>query len=88
VLAKDVPLPAGQHYKHELLGLQVFDEEGKPLGELVEILETGANDVYVVVDSTGREILLPAIPAVILDLDVEHGRLKVHLLDGLVDDEK
>lgn len=85
VLAKDVPLPEGQHYKHELLGLRVVDEDGKPLGELVEILETGANDVYVVAGDTGKEILLPAIPSVILDLDFERGILKVHLLDGLID---
>ncbi len=88
VLAKDVPLPPGQHYKHELLGLLVFDDAGKPLGKLVEILETGANDVYVVAGHTGKEILLPAIPPVILDLDVEQRRLTVHLLEGLVDEEK
>src|SRR5215510_6588645 len=44
VKAKDVPLPEGQHYKHELLGLKVLNEDNRPLGELVEILETGAND--------------------------------------------
>jgi 16S rRNA processing protein RimM len=83
VLAKDVPLPAGQHYKHELLGMRVVDEDGKPLGELVEVLETGANDVYVVAGDSGREILLPAIPSVILDLDFERRVLRVHLLEGL-----
>jgi len=83
VQTKDVPLPEGQHYKHELLGLKVVDENGNPLGELVEILETGANDVYVVRDDSGKEILLPAIPSVILDLDIGRGFLKVHLLEGL-----
>ena len=85
VRSSDVPLPDGQHYKHELLGLKVVDENDNPLGGLVEILETGANDVYVVKDDSGREILLPAIPSVILDLDVGRGFLKVHLLDGLID---
>lgn len=83
VQAKDVPLPEGQHYKHELLGLRVVDENGIPLGELVEIMETGANDVYVVQADSGREILLPAIPSVILDLDIGRGFLRVHLLEGL-----
>jgi 16S rRNA processing protein RimM len=83
VQTKDVPLPEGQHYKHELLGLKVVDEEGNPLGELVEIMETGANDVYVVKDNLGKEILLPAIPSVILDLNIGRGFLRVHLLEGL-----
>jgi 16S rRNA processing protein RimM len=50
---------------------------------LVEILETGANDVYLVKDDSGREILLPNIPSVILELDLERGFLRVHLLEGL-----
>ena len=83
VQTKDVPLPEGQHYKHELLGLKVVDENENLLGELAEILETGANDVYVVRDDSGKEILLPNIPSVILDLDIDRGILKVHLLEGL-----
>jgi 16S rRNA processing protein RimM len=83
VQTKDVPLPEGQHYKHELLGLKVMDEKDNLLGELIEILETGANDVYVVRDDSGKEILLPNIPSVILDLDLGRGFLRVHLLEGL-----
>lgn len=83
VRTKDVPLTEGQHYKHELLGLRVVDEDDNPLGELVEILETGANDVYIVLDDSGKEILLPNIPSVILDLDVGTRTMRVHLLEGL-----
>ena len=83
VRTKDVPLPEGRHYKHELLGLNVVDEQDNPLGELVEILETGANDVYVVRDEAGREILLPNIPSVILDLNIGARTMRVHLLEGL-----
>jgi len=83
VQTKDVPLPEGQHYKHELLGLKVVDENDSLLGELVEIMETGANDVYVVRDDSGKEILLPNIPSVILDFDIDRGFLRVHLLEGL-----
>jgi 16S rRNA processing protein RimM len=81
---KDMPaLPEGQFYQHQLIGLQVLDDEGKLLGTLTEILETGANDVYVVTDEAGRELLLPAIPSVILELRPQDGHIRVHLLEGL-----
>jgi 16S rRNA processing protein RimM len=84
VKASEVPpLPEGQHYKYELVGLDVVEDNGTPLGKLVEILETGANDVYIVRDDSGKEILLPAIPAVILNLDMDQRVMKVHLLEGL-----
>ena len=78
------PLPEGQIYQHELFGFQVVDENEKLLGELVEIIETGANDVYVVKNESGKEILLPAIPSVILDLDPVRRFMRVHLLEGLI----
>ena len=82
--AKGLPrLPEGQHYRHELIGMSVVEEMGNPLGTLTEIVETGANDVYVVKDAAGKEILLPNIPAVILDLDFERRIMRVHLLEGL-----
>lgn len=84
VKASEVPaLPEGQLYQHELFGFQVVDENEHLLGELVEIIETGANDVYVIKDETGKEILLPAIPSVILDLDPVRRSMRVHLLEGL-----
>jgi 16S rRNA processing protein RimM len=78
------PLPKGQHYKYELLGLDVVDEQGKALGKLAEILETGANDVYIVRNDAGKDILLPAIPSVILDLDMDRRLMRVHLIEGLI----
>ena len=84
VKASDVPpLPEGQIYQHELFGFKVLDESDNLLGELVEIIETGANDVYVVRDDSGHEILLPAIPSVVLDLDPARRLMRVHLLEGL-----
>jgi len=84
--AKDLPpLPEGQHYQHELLGISVVDEIGNPLGLIMEIIVTGANDVYVVKDDSGKEILLPNIPSVILELDFARRTMKVHLLEGLID---
>jgi 16S rRNA processing protein RimM len=84
VKASDMPpLPEGRLYQHELFGFSVVDEDDKLLGELVEILETGANDVYVVKDAHGHELLLPAIPSVILKLDPDRRLIRVHLLEGL-----
>jgi 16S rRNA processing protein RimM len=84
VKASDVPpLPEGQIYQHELFGFQVIDDNDNLLGELVEIIETGANNVYVIRDTSGGELLLPAIPSVILDLDTVRRLMHVHLLEGL-----
>jgi 16S rRNA processing protein RimM len=84
VKATDVPaLPEGKLYQHELFGFKVVDENDRSLGELVEIIETGANNVYVVKDESGKEILLPAIPSVILELDADRRLMRVHLLEGL-----
>jgi 16S rRNA processing protein RimM len=84
VKSTDVPaLPEGKLYQHELFGFDVVDDNGNLLGELVEILETGANDVYVVKNASGKEILLPAIPSVILETDPARRLMRVHLLEGL-----
>lgn len=77
-------LPEGEYYHHQLIGMRVVTDEGRDLGMLADVLETGANDVYVVRDVDGNEILLPAIPPVILDIDPAGRQMRVHLLDGLV----
>ena len=81
------PLPEGVYYHWQILGLQVVTEQGQSLGELVEILETGANDVYVVRDAAGRERLLPAIRSVVAQVDEQAGRLVVRPLPGLLDSD-
>ena len=77
-------LPKGEYYHHQLLGLSVVTDDGKTLGVLTDIIETGANDVYVVRDADGKETLLPAIPPVILDVQLADRQMRVHLLDGLI----
>jgi 16S rRNA processing protein RimM len=62
----------------------VFDEQGLALGELVEIMETGANDVYVVRPDNDPEILLPAIDDVVLEIDLGKKTMRVHVLPGLI----
>ena len=80
-------LEEGEYYYHQLLDLDVIDDTGRPLGRLTEIMETGANDVYVVTSASGTEILLPAIPEVVLDVDLSQKTMRVHLLQGLIPSE-
>ncbi|KPL91822.1 hypothetical protein ADN01_00640 [Levilinea saccharolytica] len=78
VSAKELPaLPEGEYYYHQLIGLSVVDEAGQTLGELAEILETRANDVYVVKDESGKELLLPVTDEVILRVDLAAGEMVV-----------
>jgi len=75
-------LPAGEYYHFQLIGLLVETKEGKPLGCLKAILETGSNDVYVV-DGGGEELLIPAIEEVVCEVDLPNGKLIVDLPEGL-----
>jgi 16S rRNA processing protein RimM len=81
------PLPEGHYYHFQLLGMRVDDLDRGYLGELTDILETGANDVYVVKSPNYGEILLPAIKKVILKVDPDNNRMQVKLLPGLVGEE-
>ena len=78
-------LPEGEFYVHDLVGLTVVDADGDALGELVEVLRTGANDVYLVRREGARDLLIPAIPEVILDIDPAAGRMRIELLPGLLE---
>lgn len=82
--ADQVPaLPPGTYFHWQLLGLSVVTEDGTVVGQLAEILTTGANDVYLV--RGDRDILLPATSEVIRLVDPASGRMIVHLLPGLID---
>lgn len=76
-LDQAAPLGEDEYFHYQLIGLQVLDEAGNRLGELAEILETGANDVYIVRDAAGHDLLLPALKDVILDIDLDRGRMTV-----------
>lgn len=77
------PLPEGEHYRHQLIGLQVLTDKGEALGRIVDIIGTGANDVYVVRGEAAKDVLLPAIDEVILGIDLKTSEMRVHLLEGL-----
>lgn len=72
------PLPEGEYYHHQLLGLLVVDQDGNTIGRLVEIMETGANDVYVIENESGSELLLPATADVVLAVDLNAGQIRVN----------
>lgn len=78
-----VPLERGKHYLYELVGLRVVTNDGEALGEIIEVLDTGANDVYVVRDAS-REILIPAIEDVVKEIAIARGEIVVKLLEGMV----
>jgi 16S rRNA processing protein RimM len=77
-------LPEGEYYHHQLLGLNVVDENDVSLGKVVNILETGANDVLVIQQAAGREILVPYSESSILEIHLETGQMRVHLLPGMI----
>lgn len=78
-------LGPNENYIVDLIGLQVVTDEGEPVGELTDVLLTGANDVYAVTTPEGKEILFPAIPSCVLDVNLETSTVTVHILDGLLD---
>ena len=77
--AEAAPLDEGEYYVFDIMGLTVYDEEGHELGTVENVLKTGSNDVYVVRAEDGREILIPALRAVVLAIDVPGGRMTVRL---------
>jgi 16S rRNA processing protein RimM len=83
-LAEAIPLAEDEYFEHQIVGLEVWTAAGDFLGRVVDILYTRANEVYVVQEEgTRREILLPAIEEVVQAIDLEAGRLVVHLMEGL-----
>jgi 16S rRNA processing protein RimM len=86
VKSDDIPEPQeGEYYLHQLIGMEIITDEGQNLGKLTEVILTGANDVYLVSPPQGKEILLPAIDEVILDIDMDKKTMLVHILPGLLD---
>lgn len=80
-----VRLGRDEYFIADLMGLQVLDEEGKEIGRLRDVMQTGANDVYIIDMTDGRELLLPAIKQCVLEINVEEGWIRVHILEGLLD---
>jgi 16S rRNA processing protein RimM len=79
-----VKLEEDECFIYDIIGSTVITDEDLELGELTEVMSTGANDVYIVTTKEGKEILLPSIKECILDVDVTNKMIKVHILPGLI----
>lgn len=80
-----VPLEENEYFICDVIDALVVTEDGTELGRIKEVLQTGANDVYVIENQKKKEILLPVIKDCILDIDFEHKIVKAHLMPGLID---
>jgi 16S rRNA processing protein RimM len=80
------PLPEGTYYRWQITGLRVLLEDDSELGSVVDVIDTGANDVYEIERSDGRKVLIPALSSVVLEIDLEGGILRVRPPAGLLDE--
>ena len=81
-------LPENTYFIADLIGMSVYTDEGILLGKVDDIYNSGASDIYVVKDEMGKQILLPAIPEVIKQVDLETEKIIVHILKGLLEEKK
>ncbi|MDD3360062.1 MAG: ribosome maturation factor RimM [Hespellia sp.] len=79
-----VKLQKDEYFIADLIEMQVFTEDGREFGTLTDVLETGANEVYVIRSNEHGEVLVPAIKQCILNIDIEARKMTIHLLDGLI----
>ena len=82
--AHAVKLQKDEYFISDLIGLKVMTDEGADLGELTDVMTTGANDVYVVKTTDGKEVLLPAIKECVLKVDMNERVMNVHIMEGLL----
>ncbi|MBQ2987354.1 MAG: ribosome maturation factor RimM [Tyzzerella sp.] len=79
-----VKLRKDEYFIADMIGLQVYTEDGEAFGVLKDVLETGANDVYIIDTPKHGEVLIPAIKQCVLDVDIEGQKMMIHLMEGLV----
>lgn len=77
-------LPKDTYFIADLLGLPVYTDEGKLLGKVDDIYNSGSSDIYVVKDEMGKQVLLPSIPEVLKEIDLENEKIIVHIIEGLL----
>lgn len=78
-------LEENEFYFHEIIGCQVFDENDRNLGEIIDILTPGANDVWVIKGEEGKEILIPYIEDVVKQIDITSKKVNIEVMEGLID---
>lgn len=80
-----VRLKRDEYFIADLIDLKVIDENDEEIGVMTDVMQTGANDVYVIKMNDGRELLLPAIKECVLKVDVDAGFIRIHIMEGLLD---
>lgn len=78
-------LEENEFYFHQIIGCEVFDENDKNLGEIIDILTPGANDVWVIKGENGKEILIPYIEDVVKKIDITSKKVNIEVMEGLID---
>ena len=79
-----LPCEEDEYYIKDLFGMKVVDEEGSEIGEIKDVMFTGANDVYIIKPKSGKDILIPAIKECVLKVDTENKVMHIHLMEGLL----
>ena len=80
-----IPLEEGEFFYYQLIGMEVVTDEGVSVGEVVEIIQTGANDVFVLSHPEKGEILIPDTEEVVIDVDRDSRKITIHVILGLLD---
>ncbi len=80
-----LPCEEDEYYIKDLFGMKVVDEEGSEIGEIKDVMFTGANDVYIIKPKSGKDILIPAIKECVLKVDTENKVMHIHLMEGLLE---
>lgn len=85
-----MPLPEGEFWVHDIIGLAVVDENGQSVGRVTDVLQTGANDVYIIAPAEninrGKELLIPAIAEVVQQVNLAERTMTIRLVPGLIDE--
>lgn len=85
VTEDDLPeLPEGQHYIRDLIGMEAVQEDGSHLGVVKDVIQNTAQDVFEVVTDEGKQVLIPSVPAFVLDINEEAGRITFRLIEGML----
>ncbi len=87
-LSKLAKLPPDSYYQHDILGLTVRTLDGREVGNIIDIMPTGGNDVYVIKAQDGRQVLIPAIKDVIKQIDLTRKMMYIDPIRGLLDDQE
>ena len=86
VTEADLPeLPEGQFYVRDLIGMEVYEDNGELLGKVTDVIQNTAQDVFEIERQNGRQLLIPRVPEFVLNIDGEARRITVHLIDGMLD---